>query len=139
MEQTLAQHAHEVAAVIVEPLVQCAGNMRMYHPAYLKLLRRACDEHQVLLIADEIAVGFGRTGTLFACEQAAIRPDLMCLSKGLTAISSSRVLNRPARSSTCLRASRARSSTRWLMAASISRSRPRSIGGMQKRSVATSG
>jgi adenosylmethionine-8-amino-7-oxononanoate aminotransferase len=58
--------------------------MRMYHPIYLALLREACDRHDVLLIADEIAVGFGRTGTLFACEQAHIRPDLLCLSKGLT-------------------------------------------------------
>jgi len=85
MEETLARHAHEVAAVIVEPLVQCAGNMRMYDPIYLKLLREACDRHHVHLIADEIAVGFGRTGTMFACEQAGIRPDYMCLSKGLTA------------------------------------------------------
>ncbi len=84
MEETLARHADEVAAVIVEPLVQCAGSMRMYHPVYLELLRAACDRHGVLLIADEIAVGFGRTGTMFACEQARIRPDLMCLSKGLT-------------------------------------------------------
>jgi adenosylmethionine-8-amino-7-oxononanoate aminotransferase len=84
MEATLAGRAGEIAAVIVEPLVQCAGNMRMYHPVYLSLLREACDRHGVLLIADEIAVGFGRTGTLFACEQAGIRPDFMCLSKGLT-------------------------------------------------------
>jgi adenosylmethionine-8-amino-7-oxononanoate aminotransferase len=84
MEATLAERAGEVAAVIVEPLVQCAGGMRMYHPAYLALLREACDRHGVLLIADEIAVGFGRTGTLFACEQAGIRPDFLCLSKGLT-------------------------------------------------------
>jgi adenosylmethionine-8-amino-7-oxononanoate aminotransferase len=70
--------------VIVEPLVQCAGSMRMYDPLYLKLLREACDEFGVHLIADEIAVGFGRTGTLFACERAGITPDFLCLSKGLT-------------------------------------------------------
>ena len=84
MEAALERHAHEAAAVIVEPLVQCAGGMRMYDPVYLSLLRAACDRHNVHLIADEIAVGFGRTGTLFACEQAGIRPDFMCLSKGLT-------------------------------------------------------
>ncbi|NIR32184.1 MAG: adenosylmethionine--8-amino-7-oxononanoate transaminase [Gammaproteobacteria bacterium] len=84
MERLLERHAHETAAVIVEPLVQCAGGMRMYDPVYLSLLRDACDRHHVHLIADEIAVGFGRTGTLFACEQADITPDFMCLSKGLT-------------------------------------------------------
>ena len=84
MEAAIEQNKDEVAAVIVEPLVQCAGGMRMYDPVYLKLLREACDEYQVHLIADEIAVGFGRTGTMFACEQAAIRPDYLCLSKGLT-------------------------------------------------------
>jgi adenosylmethionine-8-amino-7-oxononanoate aminotransferase len=84
MEAALQQHADKVCAVIVEPLVQCAGGMRMYDPVYLKLLRGACDKYQVHLIADEIAVGFGRTGTLFACEQADISPDFMCLSKGLT-------------------------------------------------------
>ena len=84
MRQALEQHADEVCAVFVEPLVQCAGNMRMYDPIYLKLLRAACDEFNVHLIADEIAVGFGRTGTLFACEQAGISPDILCLSKGLT-------------------------------------------------------
>jgi adenosylmethionine-8-amino-7-oxononanoate aminotransferase len=80
----LSLHADETAAVIVEPLVQCAGDMRMYDPQYLTLLRQACDEFGVHLIADEIAVGFGRTGTLFACEQARITPDFLCVSKGLT-------------------------------------------------------
>jgi adenosylmethionine-8-amino-7-oxononanoate aminotransferase len=84
MERALEQHHAEVAAVIVEPLVQCAGGMRMYDPVYLELLREACDRFDVQLIADEIAVGFGRTGTMFACEQAGIRPDYLCLSKGLT-------------------------------------------------------
>jgi adenosylmethionine-8-amino-7-oxononanoate aminotransferase len=84
LEAMLSAHAHELAAVIVEPLVQCAGGMRMYDPVYLQLLRAACDRHQVQLIADEIAVGFGRTGTMFACEQAGISPDYLCLSKGLT-------------------------------------------------------
>ena len=84
MEAALEKHADQVCAVIVEPLVQCAGSMRMHDPVYLELLREACDRHQVHLIADEIAVGFGRTGTLFACEQADISPDFLCLSKGLT-------------------------------------------------------
>ena len=84
MRAALERDAETVCAVIVEPLVQCAGGMRMHHPAYLAGLRKLCDEFDVHLIADEIAVGFGRTGTLFACEQAAITPDFMCLSKGLT-------------------------------------------------------
>ena len=84
MEALLAQHHHEVCAVLVESLVQCAGYMRMYHPVYLQMLRQACDRYGVHLIADEIAVGFGRTGTMFACEQAQISPDFLCLSKGLT-------------------------------------------------------
>jgi adenosylmethionine---8-amino-7-oxononanoate aminotransferase len=85
MEAALAKHAHESCAVILEPLVQCAAGMRMYDPLYLTLLREACDRYEVHLIADEIAVGFGRTGTMFACEQAGISPDFICLSKGLTA------------------------------------------------------
>ncbi|MEO7916742.1 MAG: aminotransferase class III-fold pyridoxal phosphate-dependent enzyme, partial [Dokdonella sp.] len=84
LRSLLEQHASQICAVIVEPLVQCAGGMRMHHPSYLAGLRKLCDEFDVHLIADEIAVGFGRTGTLFACEQAGIAPDLMCLSKGLT-------------------------------------------------------
>ncbi|HSE11496.1 MAG TPA: adenosylmethionine--8-amino-7-oxononanoate transaminase [Rudaea sp.] len=84
MRSALERHAGEVCSVIVEPLVQCAAGMRMYDPAYLGGLRALCDEFDVHLIADEIAVGFGRTGTLFACEQAAVSPDFLCLSKGLT-------------------------------------------------------
>lgn len=84
MQQLLEKHAEEVCAVIIEPLVQCAGGMRMYDPVYMQLLRTACDNYGVHLIADEIAVGFGRTGTMFACEQATISPDFLCLSKGLT-------------------------------------------------------
>ena len=78
-------HGRRIAALIVEPLVQCAGGMAMHDPLYLRELRRLCDEHGVHLIADEIAVGFGRTGSFFACEQAGIWPDFMCLSKGLSA------------------------------------------------------
>jgi len=70
---------------VIEPLIQCAGNMRMYHPVYLRQLRKLCDEFDVHLIADEIAVGFGRTGTMFGCEQAEISPDFLCVGKGLTA------------------------------------------------------
>ncbi len=80
----LDAHAGEICALILEPLIQCAGGMRMHDPAYLRRVRELCDVHGVFLIADEIAVGFGRTGTLFACEQAGIQPDLLCLSKGLT-------------------------------------------------------
>lgn len=84
LEQLLAENHDTVCALIVEPLVQCAGGMRMYDALYLKLARQLCDHYGVHLIADEIAVGFGRTGTLFACEQAGISPDFLCLSKGLT-------------------------------------------------------
>ena len=78
------RHPGEICAVIVEPLLQCAGGMRMYHPAYLRRVRELCDAHGAFFIADEIATGFGRTGTLFACEQAGVQPDFMCVSKGLT-------------------------------------------------------
>lgn len=84
LEVILEKNNNHIAAIFIEPLVQCAGNMRMYHPVYLTKLREACDKYNIHLIADEIAVGFGRTGTMFACEQANITPDIMCLSKGLT-------------------------------------------------------
>jgi len=84
VEEELHAHHEEMTAVIIEPLIQAAAGMKMYPPIYLKQLRELCTAYDVHLIADEIAVGFGRTGTLFACEQAQIAPDFMCLSKGLT-------------------------------------------------------
>ncbi len=80
----LDRHAGEICALILEPRVQCAGGMRMHDPVYLKRVRELCDVHGVFLIADEIAVGFGRTGPMFASEDSGVMPDLLCLSKGLT-------------------------------------------------------
>src|SRR5213079_3429162 len=84
LEAILAECHATTAALIVEPLVQGAAGMAMHDPAYLARARELCTRHDVHLIADEIMTGFGRTGTMFACEQAGIAPDLMCLSKGLT-------------------------------------------------------
>ena len=84
LERVLAEHGHEIAAVIVEPLVQGAAGIRVQPPGYLGDVRRLCDRHGVFLICDEVATGFGRTGTMFACEQERVSPDFLCVGKGLT-------------------------------------------------------
>jgi adenosylmethionine-8-amino-7-oxononanoate aminotransferase len=84
LERLLVDHAGQIAAVIVEPLVQGAGGIRVQPPGFLRAVRDACDRHDVFLICDEVATGFGRTGTMFACEQERVAPDFLCLGKGLT-------------------------------------------------------
>src|SRR6185437_1994113 len=84
LEEIVARHSHEVAAIIVEPVVQGAGGMHIYSPEVVRALRSLCDDHGLLLVLDEIATGFGRTGALFACEHAGISPDILCVGKAMT-------------------------------------------------------
>src|SRR5207248_2547260 len=84
MARMLREHEGEIAAVIMEPIVQGAAGMLLHPPGYLAAVRQLCDEHDVLLICDEVATGFGRTGTMFACEQEDVSPDLLCVAKGIT-------------------------------------------------------
>jgi adenosylmethionine-8-amino-7-oxononanoate aminotransferase len=85
LERLMATHADETAGLVIEPLVQGAGGMIVHPPGFLKRVRELCDRHDILMIADEVAVGFGRTGTMFACQKEGITPDIMALSKGITA------------------------------------------------------
>ncbi len=85
LERLMAEHGEETAGLVIEPLVQCAGGMVVQPPGFVKKVRELCDRYNILMIADEVAVGFGRTGAMFACEREGVTPDLMALSKGLTA------------------------------------------------------
>ncbi len=84
LERVIAEHSGQLAALIIEPIVQGAAGIQVHPPGYLRKAREITERHGVLLIADEVAVGFGRTGTLFACEQEQVSPDLLCLGKGIT-------------------------------------------------------